>query len=222
MGVAKLRPCREDQDGAYRPDEHLPARNGAQGAAEDESGSLLDYIGYAAGKPQTELKTTRLAPTLADLHYRGFSWANSKDISSPEMPDYDLIACVGQQWLDLEGYCTRFGDVKPLLQKVDDRYVIMNAGDELSLRFPEQPPPPAGWLRDYVLIGDGWEKDGNYNTGFCRTVLPLPSHAMKSYTAPPNGLENDPVYKRHKSDWETYHTRYITPMAFHDAMLLNR
>ena len=34
---------------------------------------------------------------------------------------------------------TRFGDVRELLTDVDDRYVIMNAGDELRLRFPEAP-----------------------------------------------------------------------------------
>ena len=27
-------------------------------------------------------------------------------------------------------------------------------------------------------IGDGWEKDGDFNTGFSQTVLPLPSHAQ--------------------------------------------
>ena len=43
------------------------------------------------------------------------------------------------------GFHTRFGDVRPLNQAVDDRYVIMNAGDEMALRFPSLPPPPAGW-----------------------------------------------------------------------------
>ena len=43
------------------------------------------------------------------------------------------------RWLDLEGYHTRFGDVRELLAGVDDRYVIMNAGDEMRLRFREAP-----------------------------------------------------------------------------------
>ena len=63
------------------------------------------------------------------------------------------------------------------MKAVDDRYVIANAGDELALRFPAPPPPPEGWVRDFVLIGDGWNKDGDYNTAFSKTVLPLPSHA---------------------------------------------
>ena len=86
-----------------------------------------------------------------------------------------------QRWRDLVGYYTRFGDVRELLAGVDDRYVIMNAGDELRLRVSGPPPPAAGWARDFVLVGDGWEKDGDYNTGFSQTVLPLPSHDRPDY-----------------------------------------
>ena len=65
---------------------------------------------------------------------------------------------------------------RDLLTRVDDRYVIMNAGDELRLRFPQAPPPPEGFVRDFIVVADGWEKDGDYNTSFSRTVLPLPTH----------------------------------------------
>ena len=84
------------------------------------------------------------------------------------------------RWLDLEGYYTRFGDVRELLLAVDDRYVIMNAGDELMLRFPAVPPAPRTAVRDFVMITDGWEKDGDFNTTFSRTVLPLPTHAQRA------------------------------------------
>ena len=64
-----------------------------------------------------------------------------------------------------------------------------------------------------MLIGDGWEKDGDYNTEFSQTVLPLPAHGKVPYDAasPPRELEDDPVYRRHRDDWERYHTRYVTP-----------
>ena len=52
-------------------------------------------------------------------------------------------------------------------------------------------------MRDFVLIGDGWNKDGDYNTAFSKTVLPLPSHAQPSYDTPPGELEDDPVYRQH-------------------------
>jgi hypothetical protein len=48
----------------------------------------------------------------------------------------------------------------------------------MVLTFPEAPPPAAGMVRDFVIIGDGWEKDGDYNTTASRTVLPLPTHLL--------------------------------------------
>ena len=87
----------------------------------------------------------------------------------------------------------------------------MNAGDEIALRIGEAPPPAAGLVRDFILAGDGWVKDGDFNTTFSRTVLPLPTHASGRYTTPPRHLEDDPVYQRHRADFETYHTRYVAP-----------
>jgi len=162
------------------------------------------------------LRTVKLQPARAELRYRGFSETTSPRAESPETPHYDRIATRSQRWRDLVGYHTRFGDVKELLAGVDDRYVIMNAGDELRMLFAEQPAPADGWRRDFVLIGDGWEKDGDYNTGFSQTVLPLPSHDKPAYGAGVTSveLEDDPVYRRHREDWQRYHTRYITPGAF--------
>jgi hypothetical protein len=164
--------------------------------------------------------TVRLRPAVADLVYRGFSRTVSPRGDAPETPVYAPVANVSQRWRDLEGYYTRFGDVRELLAEVDDRYVIMNAGDEMRLRFPAQAEPPAGWRRDFVLIGDGWEKDGDYNTGHSQTVLPLPDHARPAYGADgaPGDLESDPVYRRHTADWSTFHTRYVTPSAFLQGM----
>jgi hypothetical protein len=162
------------------------------------------------------LRTTTLQAQQATLRYRGFSETTSPRGDAPELPDYDRLATRSQRWRDLVGYHTRFGEVGELVGAVDDRYVIMNAGDELELRFAELPPPREGWRRDFVLIGDGWEKDGDYNTGFSQTVLPLPSHDRPAYGAGVTSLEleDDPVYQRHKEDWQNYHTRYVTPRAF--------
>ena len=108
--------------------------------------------------------------------------------------------------------------MRPLLSEVDDRYVIMNAGDEMRLRFPAPTTPPTGWKRDYVLDADGWVKDGDLNTAFSKTVLPLPSHANPDYNRPPGRLEDDPVYQAHQQDWQTYQTRYVTPRGFMGAV----
>jgi len=150
----------------------------------------------------------------ADLRFRGILEITQANASSPELPHYDRVVSRGQPWRDLIGYYTRFGDVRELLKQVDDRYVIMNAGDELLLRFQEQQPAKEGWQRDFVWISDGWVKDGNLNTRFGKTVLPLPSHDQTSYDSPPGRLEDDPVYRRYRGDWEIYHTRYVTPVWF--------
>ena len=102
------------------------------------------------------------------------------------------------------------------LDGVDDRYVIMNAGDELRFSFPAPPAPTEGWTRDFVLIGDGWVKDGDYNTTFSKTVLPLPAHGHPDYDVPGlvPSLAGDPVYQQHRDDWVTYQTRFVAPDAF--------
>jgi Tfp pilus assembly protein PilF len=177
-----------------------------------------DALAWTSALPDAEIKSQRLYPQTAELRYRGFSIVHTADRSSPELPQYHTLEGTAPRWRDLIGYYTRFGDVRELLQAVDDHYVIMNAGDELVLRFEMPPPPPTGWSRDFVLIGDGWVKDGDYNTTFSKTVLPLPAHDQPDYTMPPGSLEDDPVYRRHAQDWQRYHTRYITPQRFHEAL----
>lgn len=173
-----------------------------------------DSLHYARGRSDAEVRKTELLPAVADLRFRGILEMTQANLSSPELPDYDRIATRSQAWRDLIGYHTRFGDVRELLEKVDDRYAILNAGDEIALKFPVPPGPPPGWKRDFVWVSDGWEKDGDFNTRFGKTVLPLPYHGMPSYDTPPGRLEDDPVFRRHRKDWETYHTRYVTPAGF--------
>jgi tetratricopeptide (TPR) repeat protein len=177
-----------------------------------------DAIEWARGVSGATVRTTRLPPDYADLHYRGYSAIHQANESSPEVPDYDHLEASKQKWRDLSGYYTRFGDVRELLERVDDRYIIMNAGDEMSLRFAEQPAPPSGWTRDYIIVGDGWIKDGDYNTTFSKTVQPLPYHARREYLSAPGRLEDEPAYRQHPEDWEKYHTRYVTPANVRQAL----
>ena len=177
-----------------------------------------DQMQWAKGLAGTPLKITQLAPEMADLHYRGYSVIKQANPSSPELPDYNHLEGTVQRYRDLTGYYTRYGDVRELLEKVDDRCVIMNSGDEMTLRFAEQPPPAAGWVRDYVIAGDGWIKDGDYNSTFSKTVLPLPYHAKNLYVTPPGRLEDEWVYRHHPEDWETYQTRYVSHDVFDHAL----
>jgi len=177
-----------------------------------------DKLEWAEGLPETAYKAQRAGLSSAELLYRGFSKFTRANDSSPELPDYNQLAGTGQKWRNLTGYYTRHGEARELLEKVDDRFVIVGAGDELRLKFAALPPPPEGWTRDYVMVGDGWIKEGDLNTAFSQTVLPLPYHGMKDYTAATGRLEDSPAYKRHPEDWQKYHTRYVTPDYFLKAL----
>jgi Tfp pilus assembly protein PilF len=177
-----------------------------------------DALATAAGLDGRPAKVHDLAPETAELRYRGVLEMTQADASSPEVPNYDKVVSRRQYWRDLIGFHTRFGDVRELLAKADDRYVIMNAGDELAFRFRAPLAPPAGWKRDFVWVSDGWVKDGDFNTRFSKTVLPLPAHDQTSYVTPPGRLQDDPVHRRHPDDWRTYHTRWVTPAVFEHGL----
>lgn len=177
-----------------------------------------DRLQVGVKETDPQFKRHEIAAETAELRYRGYSKVERPGRFTPEKPEYDQISGTTPKWFDLVGFYTRFGDVKELTDEIDDRYVIMNAGDELVFKFPAVSEPPEGWKRDYVLVGDGWVKDGDLNTGFSKTVIPLPYHGMEDYSEKPGRLQDDPIYQKYTEDWVDYHTRYITPKNFSTAL----
>ena len=151
----------------------------------------------------------------ADLGYMGFPVMSRDNGDAPNIPDYNDIRH-GKAWRDLEGFYTRYGPVEELVSGVDDRYVIMNAGDAMYLQFDALEPPDTGMQRDYLFFSDGWVKDGDWNTVNSRTVSPLPHHAMSGYPYPDE--ERPAELLQTHSDWQEFHTRYITPAPFRDVL----
>lgn len=211
MPAGKTKTVLIDLDGAF--DAATPRRVRLRTSME----IYWDHIAWTEASPGARLDVARVQPATAELRYRGFSRSPRAGRREPELPEY-VVAGTAPVWRDLDGYHTRFGDVRPLLAETDDRYVIMNAGDELLLRFPAAPEPRDGWSRTYVLVADGWVKDGDFNNGFSSTLLPLPYHGMSDYTRPPGSLEDDPAYRLHPGDWREYHTRYISSTRFQHAL----
>jgi hypothetical protein len=181
-----------------------------------------DALAYARGLDAGLARKQTLLADEAQLRFHGVVEITQADAGSPEIPHYDRLVGTGQYWRDLIGYYTRFGDVRELLTAVDDRYVIMNAGDEIAMKFRAPDGPPEGWKRDFIWVCDGWAKDGDLNTRFSKTVLPLPAHDLDTYMTPPGRLEDDPVYRHFPQDWQKYHTRYVDTEIYDRGLRVRR
>ena len=165
-----------------------------------------DEIFAAAGVMDASVE--RAEPALAEgtLHFRGFS----RNMVHPARLEPESFVYAEARpvtnWNPTSGNYTKFGAVEELLSAIDDRYVILGAGDEVALRFRAGlAPPKQGWTRDYLLFVDGWAKENDANTAFGDTVEPLPFHSMSQY---PYGLgESFPDTAEHRMYRETYNNR---------------
>src|ERR1035438_8449643 len=163
------------------------------------------FLSEEAGAPPVRL--TDMQAESAGLHFRGFSTpVIHPQRKQPEGFDYANWMPVSM-WNPTKGLYTRYGDVLPLIQAIDDRLVVMGSGDQLRLLFPERAagPLPAGWKRDFLLFVDGWAKDADANTAYSQTVEPLPFHAMSQY--PYKNGEHFPDDAAHRQYREQYNTR---------------
>ena len=172
-----------------------------------------DTTFFTVGTQAVPMEVTTLNPDSADLHYRGFSEMYRPNPHAPHLFDYQKVT-KSAQWRDLAGYYTRYGDVAPLLQEVDDMYVILNAGDEITVEFEASrlPTLKVGWVRDFILYSDGWDKDGDINTLTSQTVEPLPFHGMSSYPYPDTEhYPNDEVHRRYQLEYNTRRVEHRLP-----------
>jgi tetratricopeptide (TPR) repeat protein len=176
-----------------------------------------DSLRLAVGDPIVSSVVTPLTPKAADLHYRGFSRLYRGTATGPHLFDYEDVS-IEPRFRDMIGPFTRYGPVGQLLHTADDRYVVMNAGDEMTVRFDAGllPRLPAGWKRDFILYTDGWVKDGDLNTLFSQTVRPLPYHGMMSY--PDRPTHRFPDSREHLRYQGAYQTRWVTGRKFREFL----
>ncbi len=177
-----------------------------------------DYIFFSDNISNSPTISTVLNPVSADLHYRGFSHTYRKGGRyGPHWFDYSNVD-KNKKWRDLSGNYTRYGDVLPLLTESDNKYVISNAGDEISISFDTKglPELKKGWKRDFLIHSVGWVKDGDINTALGNTVMPLPFHGMKSY--PPALNDIYPKDAEHQKYLQEYNTRVVTSEEFRNAL----
>ncbi len=153
-----------------------------------------------------ETRVVRLNPESADLHFRGYPVYYTPDGRQPRIYDYSRIRA-DEAWQTHTGAYTRFGDVRDLLLRRDDEFVITRHGDEISLSFDAArvEPQRQGWVRDYLLYADGYGKDMDMNSLYAEVVGPLPFHAMSRFPYPE--MEKYPDDEEHRAYLRKYNTR---------------
>jgi hypothetical protein len=111
-------------------------------------------------------------------------------------------------WKTMAGRYTRVGDVRELLTRSDDMFVIARPGDQIALAFEASLPPSAvDWMRTFLLLADGYSKEMDINSASPDTVEPLPFHAMSRYPySTGERYPNSPEHERYRA---TYNTRVV-------------
>jgi tetratricopeptide (TPR) repeat protein len=168
-----------------------------------------DQILVDTSKGREPFELTRLDPVRADLGMRGYSREVTPDGREPYGYDYARVS-LSSPWKVFPGRYTRIGDVRELLQKTDDIFVISRTGDEISLSFDASALPqlPAGWTRTFLLYSDGFSKEMDINSASPDAVTPLPFHGMTRY---PYGVsEAYPMTEARRRYFENYNTRIVT------------
>lgn len=184
-----------------------------------------DRIALFEPVAQTAAQEHGAGPSRAHLSWRGFSDLRTRRPGHPSTPDFDKVTDRPAWRRALQGWCTRYGDVKELLAARDDRMVVMNAGDALQLEFDAAafPPVPQGSVRDFFLYSAGWDKDGDHNVVAGDTVEPLPradpARSGRRDITPERGAQSAPVTDASvfdpDGDWQLrYNTRWVAGDQF--------
>jgi tetratricopeptide (TPR) repeat protein len=145
----------------------------------------------------------------AQLEFRGYPEYTEGTTPGDLSYDYDEVSATGP-YANQAGYYTRYGDVRSLLARADEKYVIFGSGDEVAVTFNPSALPelPRGWVRDYFFYANGFDKDMDFYADFGGTVSPLPIHTLRSYPYPSGiGYPDD---LRHLEYMLLYNTRAVS------------
>ena len=106
----------------------------------------------------------------------------------------------------MPGRYTREGDVRELLLKSDDRFVVSKPGDEIAVSFEAArvPAVPEGWTTTFLLYADGFSKEMDLNSASPDELDPLPFHGMKQYPyLPADAPSRDASYREYLDRFNT-------------------
>ena len=157
---------------------------------------------------EADVSVHRRAFEAADLHWRGYPEHTSIKGTFAFRYHYDRLDPY-TDWGTHAGAFTRFGPVSDLLGEVDDRFVIMGHGDELTMEVAANAFPPLGegMSRTFLFYSDGFGKDMDFHSAASLTVGPLPFHGMSRYPYP--ATESYPASPEHVEYVLEYNTRRV-------------
>jgi len=157
--------------------------------------------------PETqEVRVNEVPLASAELAFLGYPQEIRLKPASDTTYSYSRRSKTGP-YARAAGNYTRYGDVKTLLTKVDDKFTVFSSGEGVKLEFDPArlPALPRGWVRDYFFYADGFEKDMDFYAAHAFTVEPLPHHGPLAYPYP-EGKEY-PLDAEHLGYQLEYNTR---------------
>jgi tetratricopeptide (TPR) repeat protein len=135
-----------------------------------------DRIALYEAMPVDAVQITELRPAGAELQWHGFAELRPKSPDRPQEPNLDRLSNSPPWLTNVEGWCTRYGDITPLVAESDPMMAILNAGDGATIEFDAAalPPRKPGTARTLLLYTRGWIKEADPNSLADRRVDPLP------------------------------------------------
>ncbi len=160
---------------------------------------------------QSNDQSARLTPVpfvRADLSFHGFPLKIEDQPPGNVKYIYEKASATGPYTRPAGAY-TRYGDVRPLLESVDDKFVVFGSGDEVALDFDpaKLPALPHGWVRDFFFTANGYEKDMDFYAYRGDTVDPLPFRDMRAYPYPGQSFPSDAEHLNYLLE---YNTRFMS------------
>jgi tetratricopeptide (TPR) repeat protein len=167
-----------------------------------------DNIAISRTDQKQALRLTPVPLARADLSFHGFPLKVEGQPPGNVKYIYEQTSATGPYTRPAGAY-TRYGDVRPLLDSIDDKFVVFGSGDEVALDFDpaKLPALPRGWVRDYFFIANGYEKDMDFYAYRGDTVEPLPFQNMRGYPYPGQSFPADADHLNYLLE---YNTRFMS------------
>jgi Tfp pilus assembly protein PilF len=173
-----------------------------------------DQVTVERAVPADPLQIVRIDPSAAMLHARGFSAEVRPNGTEPVSYDYSRVTAESP-WKVMPGRYTREGDVRELLTRADDLFVVAKPGDEIEVAFDagRLGPLPDDWTRTFLLLADGFSKEMDINSASPDVVEPFPFHGMPTYPYNAPTYLDGPAQQRYRDRYNTRVVhRSVTPL----------